>query len=73
LQSYSVWGEEFHLNKPVIDSARSEFAMERPHGLSEAQLQALSTEGPHWQMPGKAATSALASTNEAAFSITAAK
>ena len=73
LQSYSVWGEEFHLNKPVIDSARSEFAMERPHGLSEGQLQALSSEGPHWQMPGQAATSALASTNQAAFSITAAK
>jgi hypothetical protein len=73
LQSYSVWGEEFHLNKPVIDSSRSAFAMERPHGLSESQLQALSSEGPHWQAPTQSATSGLASTNEAAFSKSAAK
>jgi hypothetical protein len=73
LQSYSVWGEEFHLNKPVVDNARSEFALSRPHGLSESQLQALSTEGAHWQLPTQATTSALASTNEAAFSISAAK
>ena len=73
MQSRSVWGEEFHLSKPVIDSERSEFAMERPHGLSESQLLALSSEGPHWQGPTQASTSAFASTNDAAFSINAAK
>jgi hypothetical protein len=72
-QSYSVWGEEFHLNKPVIGNAPSSFALSRPHGLSESQLQALSSEGPHWQAPTESAASALASTNEAAFSINAAK
>jgi hypothetical protein len=73
LQSYSVWGEEFHLNKPVIDSARSVFAMERPHGLSERQMQALSTEAPAFQLPQQSVTSSIASTNDAAFSISAAK
>jgi hypothetical protein len=73
LQSYSVWGEEFHLNKPVIDTAPTSFALSRPHGLSERQLQALSSEGPAWQLPQQTVNSTLAKTNEAAFSISAAK
>src|SRR5271157_2154684 len=73
LQAISTEAPHFGLTAPVIDSARSEFAMSRPHGLSERQLQALSTEGAHWQLPTQAATSALASTNEAVFSISAAK
>ena len=73
MQSRSVWGEEFHLSKPVIDNATSSFAMNRPHGLSESQLEALSSEGPHWQSPTQSAPSAVASTNDAAFSINAAK
>ena len=73
LQSYSVWGEEFHLNKPVIDNAPSSFALICPHGLSERQLQAMSSEGPTWQLPKQTVTNTLAKTNEAAFSISAAK
>ncbi len=73
LQAISTEAPHFGLTVPVIDSARSEFAMSRPHGLSEHRLQALSSEGAHWQLPTQAATSALASTNEAAFSISAAK
>ena len=74
LQAVSTEAPQFSVaSQSVIDNARSEFAMDRPHGLSESQLQALSSEGPHWQVPTQTATSALASTNEAAFSISAAK
>jgi len=74
LQAVSTEAPHFSVTaQPVIDSARSEFAMIRPHGLSERQLQALSSEGAHWQLPAQTTTSALASSNEAAFSISAAK
>jgi hypothetical protein len=73
LQAVSTEAPHFALAAPVIESARSEFAMIRPHGLSERQLQALSSEGAHWQLPAQTTTGALASTNEAAFSMSAAK
>jgi len=73
LQAVSTEAPHFALAAPVFDSARSEFAMSRPHGLSEREMQALSSEGAHWQLPTQTTTSSVASTNEAAFSINAAK
>src|SRR5271169_4408109 len=73
LQAMSTEAPHFGPTAPVIESAPSSFAMSRPHGLSERQMQALSSEGSHWQLLTQTATSALASTNEAAFSITATK
>ncbi len=73
LQAVSTEAPHFALAAPVFDSARSEFALSRPHGLSERQMQALSTEAPAFQLPQQSVTSSLASTNAAAFSITAAK
>jgi hypothetical protein len=51
---------------PAIDKAPSSFAESHPHGLSERELQALSSEAPAWQLPKGSATTALASTNDAA-------
>jgi len=64
-QSYSGTGEEWHLNKPFFNTAPSAFAANNPHGLSERQMQALSSEAPAWQSPTQRASTALASTNEA--------
>jgi hypothetical protein len=47
LQSYSVWGQAFH-DRPVIASAPSDpsFKPDHPHGLSEREFQAMSSEAP---------------------------
>lgn len=73
MQAMSSEADAYEVKAPVFDYARSSFAMSHPHGLSERQMQALSTEAPAFQLPHQLATSTLASTNEAAFSITAAK
>ena len=65
LQSYSGWGEEWHLNKPVFDSGPSSWRQAYPNGLSEREFQALSSEAPAWHSSTPSPTSALASTNEA--------
>lgn len=66
---------KWHLNKPVFASAAADstFKQSHPNGLTEREFQALSSEAPAWQLPKQSATSALASTNEAAFATTAAK
>ena len=58
---------------PVIDKAPSSFRLSHPNGLSERELQALSSEAPAWHSPTSSFTSAVASTNEAAFAQHAAK
>ncbi len=51
LQSYSVWGEEWHLTTPSFTSVASDtsFRQSHPHGLTEPEFQALSSEAPAWQ------------------------
>lgn len=73
LQAMSSEADAYALKAPVIDKTPSTFARSNPHGLSERQLQALSSEAPAWQLPKQTATSALASTNAAAFSMNAGK
>jgi hypothetical protein len=41
------------------------FRTTHPKGLSEHEMQAVSSESPVWQLPAESATSALASTDEA--------
>lgn len=55
LQSYSVWGEEWHLNKPSFTAVASDgtFRQSHPNGLTERELQALSSEAPAWQGRGE--------------------
>jgi hypothetical protein len=59
--------------KPTFDKAPSSWRQANPHGLSERQFQALSSEGAAWHSPNQSVTSAVASTNEAAFAQRAAK
>jgi hypothetical protein len=68
LQSYSVWGQAFH-DRPVIASAPSDasFKQDHPHGLSEREFQALSSEAPAWQLPEQSASGAFASTGEFSY------
>ncbi len=73
MQAMSSEADAYEPKAPVFDYGRSSFAMNRPHGLSERQMQALSTEAQAFQLSNQSAISSLASTNEAAFSITAAK
>jgi hypothetical protein len=60
LQSYSVWGEEWHLNKPSFTAVASDgtFRQSHPNGLTERELQALSSEAPAWQGRGERAGAA---------------
>ena len=64
-ESYSAWGENWHLNKPAYDTAPSAWRLAHPNGFSERELQALSSEAPAWHQPDQSGTSALASTTEA--------
>ena len=68
LQSYSVWGQAFH-DRPVIASAPSDpsFKPDHPHGFSEREFQAMSSEAPAWQLPEQSATGAFASTGEISY------
>jgi hypothetical protein len=54
------------IGNPVFDNSASSWRQSHPHGLSERELQALSSEAPAWQLPKGSATTALASTNDAA-------
>ena len=65
-QSYSAWGENWHLNKPILDTGPSTWRQAHTNGLSEREFQALSSEAPAWHQPEQSGTSALASTNDAA-------
>jgi hypothetical protein len=60
-------------DKPVFANAPSSFRQNEPNGLSERQFQAMSSEASAWHSPTQSATTALASTNEAAVVKTAAK
>ena len=48
---WGAWGEMFHLNPTVISTASADpsFKQSHPQGLTEPELQALSSEGPAWQ------------------------
>ncbi len=70
LSSESLAGD---FAKPTFDKAPSTFRIAYPNGLSERQLQALSSEGAAWHSTIQSPTSAVASTNEAAFAQHAAK
>jgi len=59
--------------KPTFDKGPSTWRQANPHGLSERQYQALSSEGAAWHSTIQSPTSAVASTNEAAFAQRAAK
>jgi hypothetical protein len=58
---------------PVINKAPSSWRESHPNGLSEREYQAMSSEASAWHSPTQSATTALASTNEAAVVKTAAK
>jgi hypothetical protein len=51
-QSYSAWGTAWTENRPIFASAASDpsFRQSHPTGLTEPELQALSSEAPVWQM-----------------------
>ncbi len=70
LSSESLAGD---FAKPTFDKAPSTFRIAYPNGLSERQLQALSSESSAWHSSPRVATSALASTTDAASVNTAAK
>ena len=59
--------------RPTFDKGPSTWRQTHPNGLSEREFQALSSEGAAWHSPKASVTSALASTNEAAFAQQAAK
>jgi hypothetical protein len=63
---WGAWGEMFHLNPTVISTASADptFKQSHPHGLTEPEFQALSSEGPAWQ-GGSARTQALAAAEQA--------
>src|SRR6266436_6068017 len=63
LSSESLAGD---FAKPTFDKAPSTFRIAYPNGLSERQLQALSSESSAWHSSPRVATSALASTTDAA-------
>jgi hypothetical protein len=47
----------------VFDPAPSTFAQSRPHGLTERDYQALSSEAPAWHSGSQPATTGFASTD----------
>jgi len=53
---------------PVLSNAAADPAwrVSHPHGSTERELQAMSSEAPAWHQPNQPATSAVASTNDAA-------
>ena len=69
--SSEALGNDFQ--RPSFDKAPSTWRQANPHGLSERQFQALSSEGAAWHSTIQSPTSAVASTNEAAFAQRAAK
>ena len=69
--SSEALGNDFQ--RPTFDKAPSTFRIAYPNGLSERQLQALSSESSAWHSSPRVATSALASTTDAASVNTAAK
>jgi len=56
----------------VTNKARSEWRQSHPHGLSERELQALSSEAPMWQAPTTSEASSFASTSDPAYTMSAA-
>jgi hypothetical protein len=51
--------------RPTFDKTASAWRQANPHGLSEREFQALSSESPVWHGSTPSSTSALASTNAA--------
>jgi hypothetical protein len=64
---WGAWGEMFHLNPTVISTASADpaFKQSHPHGLTQAELQALSSEGPAWQANAGTRAPALAAAGQA--------
>jgi len=58
---------------PVFDMAPSTWRQSHPNGLSEREFQALSSGAPAWHPPNQPATSAFASTNDAATTTSASR
>jgi hypothetical protein len=73
LESLSSEALANDFQRPAFDKAPLAWRQANPHGLSERQFQALSSEGAAWHSPIQSPTSAVASTNEAAFAQSAAK
>ena len=55
-----------YFNSAPVNNAPSTWQANNSNGLSERELQALSSDAPAWHQPDRPATSALASTNDAA-------
>jgi hypothetical protein len=64
---WGAWGEMFHLNPTVIStvSADPSFKQSHPHGLTEPEFQALSSESPAWQADAGTRAAALADAGQA--------
>ena len=58
-QSYSAWGTAWTVNRPIFASAASDpsFRQSHPRGLTEPELQALSSDAPAWQTAATPGTS----------------
>jgi hypothetical protein len=74
-QSYSAPGEAWHLNKPAFASAPTDpaFKQSHPNGLTESELQALSSEASAWQFRGGAGAATVASEDQATIAQSATK
>ena len=71
---WGAWGEMYHLNQPVFSTASADpsFKQDHPHGLTEPEFQALSSEAPAWQGNGGARAAAVAASGQAATTQSAA-
>jgi hypothetical protein len=66
LQAFSTFGLVSYKPAPVFDMASSTWRPSHPNGLSEGDVQSLSSEALEWHQPNQAATSAFASADDAA-------
>jgi hypothetical protein len=71
---WGAWGEMFHLNPTVISTASADpsFKQSHPHGLTEPEFQALSSEAPAWQGQSATGARAVAVANQGAVTQSAA-
>ncbi|HEV2978033.1 MAG TPA: hypothetical protein VG425_10635 [Casimicrobiaceae bacterium] len=63
---WGAWGEMFHLNPTVISTASADpsFKQSHPHGLTQSEFQALSSEAPAWQGQRGAGAAAVAGADQ---------
>lgn len=71
-QALSDESQAYQLTSPVFDNAPSSWRQSHPHGLTEREMQAMSNEDPVWQYPLQSETRALASTDSASVTKSAA-